>query len=143
MSVEILDWPAAQARVMPLRIAVFVVEQGVPAEIEHDEFDAVSRHAAIRDTGGAVIATGRLLPDGHIGRMAVAAAHRGTGLGSRVLQALIEEAARRGMAEVCLNAQTHACAFYRRHGFVEAGEVYLEAGLPHLTMRRQLAISPP
>lgn len=141
MSVEILDWTAAQTRVMPLRVAVFVVEQGVPAEIEHDAFDALSRHAAISDADGAVVATGRLLPDGHIGRMAVAAAHRGAGLGSRVLLALIDEAGRRGLTEVCLNAQTHACAFYRRHGFVEAGEVYLEAGLPHLTMRRPVRVS--
>ncbi|MBT0963425.1 GNAT family N-acetyltransferase [Denitromonas iodatirespirans] len=143
MNVEILDWPAAQPRVMPLRVAVFVVEQGVPAEIEHDAFDARSRHAAITDASGAVIATGRLLPDGHIGRMAVAAAHRGAGLGSRVLLALIDEARRRGLTEVCLNAQTHACAFYRRHGFVEVGAVYQEAGLPHQAMQRRLEVSAP
>lgn len=88
---------------------------------------------------GEVVATGRLLPDGHIGRMAVAAAHRGAGLGGQVLLALMAEAVRLGMAEVCLNAQTHACAFYRRHGFVEDGEVFMEAGLPHISMRRSLA----
>ncbi len=138
MTLEILDWQAAHARVMPLREAVFVVEQGVPVSIERDAFDAVSRHAVLRAPDDEVIATGRLLPDGHIGRMAVAAAHRGSGLGSRVLSALMDEAARLGMAEVCLNAQTHACAFYRRHGFIEDGEVFMEAGLPHVSMRRVL-----
>lgn len=138
MKLEVLDWSAAQARVMPLREAVFVLEQGVPASIERDALDTVSRHAALYGADDVVIATGRLLPDGHIGRMAVAAAHRGSGLGSQVLTALMDEAVRLGMAEVCLNAQTHACDFYRRHGFVEAGEVFMEAGLPHVSMRRVL-----
>ncbi len=124
------------ACVMPVRTEVFVVEQGVPAEIERDAFDAVCRHAIARDAGGRVIATGRLLPDGHIGRMAVRRAARGAGVGGAVLQALIAEAARRGLREVALNAQTHALAFYLRHGFEAVGEVFMEAGIPHRAMRR-------
>ena len=50
--VEITDWARAEAQVMPVRIAVFVVEQGVPEDIERDDFDAVSRHAIARDAGG-------------------------------------------------------------------------------------------
>ena len=136
--VEITDWARAEAQVMPVRIAVFVVEQGVPEDIERDAFDAVSRHAIARDEAGAVVATGRLLPDGHIGRMAVAAPLRGKGVGGAVLEALVAEAARAGLAEVALNAQVHALAFYRRHGFVEYGEVFMEAGIPHRAMRRTL-----
>ena len=71
LNLEIVDWGAAQARVMPLRMQVFVVEQGVPAELELDAFDALSRHALALNAGGEVMATGRLLPDGHIERMAV------------------------------------------------------------------------
>ena len=136
--VEITDWARAEAQVMPVRIAVFVVEQGVPEDIERDEFDAVSRHAIARDEAGAVVATGRLLPDGHIGRMAVAAPLRGKGVGGAVLEALVAEAARAGLAAVALNAQVHALAFYRRHGFVEHGDVFMEAGIPHRAMRRTL-----
>ena len=136
--VEITDWARAEAQVMPVRIAVFVVEQGVPEDIERDEFDAVSRHAIARDAAGAVVATGRLLPDGHIGRMAVAAPLRGQGVGGAVLEALVAEAMRTGLAEVALNAQVHALAFYRRHGFVEYGDVFMEAGIPHRAMRRTL-----
>src|SRR5690606_1648041 len=98
--VEIADWARAEAQVMPVRMAVFMVEQGVPEDIERDEFDAVSRHAIARDEAGAVVATGRLLPDGHIGRMAVAAPLRGKGVGGAVLEALVAEAARAGLAEV-------------------------------------------
>ena len=136
--VEITDWARAEAQVMPVRMAVFVVEQGVPEDIERDAFDAVSRHAIARDEAGAVVATGRLLPDGHIGRMAVAAPLRGKGVGGAVLEALVAEAARAGLAAVALNAQVHALAFYRRHGFVEHGDVFMEAGIPHRAMRRTL-----
>ena len=136
--VEITDWARAEAQVMPVRMAVFVVEQGVPEDIERDAFDAVSRHAIARDEAGAVVATGRLLPDGHIGRMAVAASLRGKGVGGVVLEALVAEAARTGLAKVALNAQVHALAFYRRHGFVEYGDVFMEAGIPHRAMRRTL-----
>jgi predicted GNAT family N-acyltransferase len=136
--VEIADWAKAEAQVMPVRMAVFVVEQGVPEDIERDVFDAVSRHAIARDEAGAVVATGRLLPDGHIGRMAVAAPRRGKGVGGAVLEALVAEAGRRGLCEVALNAQVHALAFYRRHGFAEFGDVFMEAGIPHRAMHRAL-----
>ena len=136
LHVEVRGWDEAEACVMPVRTEVFVVEQGVPEEIERDALDAVCRHAIARDAGGRVIATGRLLPDGHIGRMAVLRAARGAGVGGAVLQALIAEAARRGLREVALNAQTHALAFYLRHGFEAVGEVFMEAGIPHRAMRR-------
>ena len=136
LHVEVRGWDEAEACVMPVRTEVFVVEQGVPAEIERDALDAVCRHAIARDAGGRVIATGRLLPDGHIGRMAVLRTARGAGVGGAVLQALIAEAARRGLPEVALNAQTLALAFYLRHGFEAVGEVFMEAGIPHRAMRR-------
>ena len=138
LEIEVVGWDEAEMLVMPVRTEVFVVEQGVPAEIERDAFDAVCRHAIARDAGGRVVATGRLLPDGHIGRMAVRRAARGAGVGGAVLQALIAEAARRGLREVALNAQTHALDFYRCHGFEAVGEVFMEAGIPHRAMRRTL-----
>ncbi|GAB1460831.1 GNAT family N-acetyltransferase [Thauera sp.] len=136
LEIEVVGWDEAEMLVMPVRTEVFVVEQGVPAEIERDAFDAVCRHAIARDAGGRVVATGRLLPDGHIGRMAVRRAARGAGVGGAVLQALIAEAARRGLREVALAAQTHALDFYLRHGFEAVGEVFMEAGIPHRAMRR-------
>lgn len=136
--IELLDWARAAPLVMPLRERVFVVEQGVPAEIELDAFDPVCRHAVGRDAAGRVIATGRLLPDGHIGRMAVDAGRRGHGIGGAVLEALVLEARARGMREVVLNAQIRAVDFYLRHGFSPEGDVFVEAGIDHRTMRRAL-----
>jgi predicted GNAT family N-acyltransferase len=67
--------------------------------------------------------------------MAVLAAARGTGVGSALLTALMDESRRRGGRETIVSAQTHAIAFYARHGFVTEGNEYDDAGIPHITMR--------
>ena len=139
------SWDELRQLAQPLREAVFVREQGVPAELEMDENDAVSRHAVALDAAGVPIGTGRLLPDGHIGRMAVSATWRGFGVGRALLHALIETAetmsvAKRHSAQLLLNAQTHAAGFYERFGFVIDGPEFMEAGIPHCPMRRQMDI---
>ena len=137
LTVRLGSWNELSAQASPIRFTVFVDEQKVPVELELDEFDPLSCHA-LALAGDEAIGTGRLLPDGHIGRMAVLAGWRGRGVGALLLQALIDEAKRRGMARVVLNAQTHALGFYARFGFVPEGEEYEEAGLPHRTMSRSL-----
>lgn len=135
--VSVGSWEALAGSVTPIRFRVFVEEQGVPAEMELDEFDAVSCHVvALAD--GKPVGTGRLLPDGHIGRMAVLACWRGRGVGTALLEALILEASHQGMTWLALSAQTHALDFYTRFGFKPEGEVYDEAGLPHQAMGRAL-----
>ncbi|UCG99384.1 MAG: GNAT family N-acetyltransferase [Burkholderiales bacterium] len=127
-----------RAAAVPVRHAVFVDEQKVPAEIELDALDPLSLHALAFDGAGRVLGTGRLLPDGHIGRMAVLRQARGNGVGSALLAALMQAARARGDREVALSAQTHAIAFYERFGFVAEGEEYDDAGIPHRLMRRVL-----
>lgn len=136
--IELLDWDAAREWASPIRFRVFVDEQSVPAEIELDEHDAQSMHALARLQGGEVVATGRLLPDGHIGRMAVLREWRGRGIGGELLEGLVGEARRRGLREAVLSAQSHAIAFYLLHGFRPEGAEYVEAGIPHRLMRRTL-----
>jgi predicted GNAT family N-acyltransferase len=134
--IAIGDWRELAAAASAIRHTVFVAEQRVPPELELDEWDERSRHALARDAHGTVVGTGRLLPDGHIGRMAVLAQARGSGAGSALLVALIEEARRLGHRLVQLNAQTHARAFYERHGFVAYGTEFDDAGIAHIAMRR-------
>ena len=137
LRIDLLPWEDACARAAPIRFAVFVEEQGVPREIELDEMDRDSVHAlALEDE--EPVGTARLLPDGHIGRMAVLKAWRGRGIGGRLLARLIDEARRRGHRQVVLSAQVHAVEFYRAHGFREEGEEYMEAGIPHRDMKRSL-----
>jgi predicted GNAT family N-acyltransferase len=130
--------------VAALRHRVFVLEQGVPAELEQDDADATAVHALSRDDAGRVLATGRLLLDAAgpgravIGRMASAAAARGRGHGAAVLAVLQREAAARGQCEVELHAQVAARRFYERAGYTCVGEEYEEVGIRHVTMRRSL-----
>ena len=138
MKITTGSWEQLRERAQPIRFEVFVDEQKVPAEIELDEMDPHCVHAVAYDDAGQPLATGRLLPDGHIGRMAVRKAGRGQGVGGAVLQALIAAARARGDAEVILNAQVHAEGFYQRHGFAREGEQFMEAGIPHITMRARL-----
>lgn len=136
--VELGDWNRMRHWAEPIRYAVFVDEQKVPSEMELDDWDVKSVHAVAFDAAAAAVGTGRLLPDGHIGRMAVARTARGGGIGSALLRALMDEARRRGHREAVLSAQTHAVEFYRRHGYEIAGSEYLDAGIPHVDMRCQL-----
>jgi len=131
------DWPQVAA----LRTRVFVDEQGVPPEIEQDDADATAVHAVSRDDAGRVVATGRLIErDGVavIGRMAADPAVRGRGHGAAVLAELHRQAVLRGVAEVELHAQVAARGFYERAGYTAVGEEYEEAGIAHVTMRRDL-----
>lgn len=135
--IELLSWEKARADASPIRFEVFVHEQRVPADIELDAMDAQCVHAVAYENGNP-IATGRLLPDGHIGRMAVLKDWRGRGVGSAILGALTDAARRRGDARIELSAQVHAVAFYLAHGFQPVGEVYEEAGIPHQAMAKAL-----
>jgi predicted GNAT family N-acyltransferase len=132
------DWP----EIVDLRTRVFVGEQGVPPEIEQDDQDATAVHALSRDASGRVVATGRLLLPDHgpagIGRMATDAGARGGGHGAAVLAELHRQAVLRGATEVELHAQVTARGFYERAGYAAVGDVYEEAGIAHITMRRRL-----
>ncbi|MGC3965706.1 MAG: GNAT family N-acetyltransferase [Rhodocyclaceae bacterium] len=131
------DWAALGEQAYAIRHEVFVVEQGVPEEIELDEHDPISLHVlALGD--GAAVGTGRLLADGHIGRLAVRRVARGTGVGRAMMLRLMELATARGMAEIVLNAQVQAQPFYVSLGFEPEGEVFDEAGIDHIVMRKVL-----
>ena len=136
--IELMAWEQARAQASRIRFKVFVEEQGVPPDIELDEKDPHCVHAIAFDQQGTAVGTGRLLPDAHIGRMAVLEERRRHGIGSLLLNSLIDVARQRGDREVLLSAQIHAVAFYRRHGFETVGEIYEEAGIPHRAMRRSI-----
>lgn len=132
------DWQDLGELARPVREAVFVAEQGVPLAMEYDQWDAVSQHAVARGADGEAIGTARLLPDGHIGRMAVLKSWRNRRVGTMLLLHLMEAARQAGLPGVMLNAQRSAEGFYRRFGFMSEGESFMDAGIPHVRMRRLL-----
>ncbi|TQN06945.1 YbgC/YbaW family acyl-CoA thioester hydrolase [Acidovorax temperans] len=136
------DWNALGRDAARLRTAVFVREQGIPADVEADALDASARHAVLYNRLGQPVATGRLLQQapgvGRIGRMAVDRSVRGAQWGRVLLAALLEAARARGDTQVQLHAQCSAQGFYERAGFTVAGAPYEEAGLAHVLMTQAL-----
>ena len=129
------SWQTDRAALERIREAVFIHEQGVPAELEWDSADTNCLHVLAETVNRDPVGTGRLEADGKIGRIAILRQHRNAGIGAAVLQHLIREAQRGGMKQVYLFAQVSALAFYERHGFVPEGHVFMEAGIPHRRMQ--------
>lgn len=144
-SLRIVDaaYPADLERLRAVREPVFVTEQHCPIEEEWDALDATSLHALALNEQDEPVATGRLTPERTIGRMAVLAPYRGSGVGGLILDHLIAKARALGYTDLALSSQTHAIAFYERFGFIAEGPEYLDANIPHRLMRRPLPIASP
>ena len=141
-AIRLWNWDDARLEARRIRGLVFVDEQCVPVELEWDGQDPRCEHVLAYAKDGTAVGTARLLPDGHIGRMAVLKDWRGKGVGALLLQALVEHARQRRHACVHLNAQAYAAGFYRRYGFEVSGPEFMEAGIAHVPMRRELATGP-
>jgi predicted GNAT family N-acyltransferase len=135
VTVRRVNWHEALADLRAIRKTVFVEEQSVPEELEWDGIDEQCLHVLAVTAAGEAIGAGRLLPDGHIGRMAVLTHWRRRGVGRAMLTELIAAARERKYQTVELSAQTHAIGFYLRFGFETVSGEYLDAGIPHRTMR--------
>lgn len=140
--IEPADYHTDLEALRQVRETVFVVEQGVPIEEEWDADDPHSRHVLARDAQRRPIGSGRLTPDGKIGRLAVLPEWRDRGVGQTLLQALLDQARERGLPEVRLHAQVSAVGFYERTGFEPYGERFIEAGIEHQGMKRAIAPFP-
>lgn len=121
-----------------VREKVFIREQHVPEKLEWDGLDDTATHVVAQDKHGQVIGTARLLDNGHIGRMAVLPEWRHQGVGSALLNELLLLAQQRQLSQVFLHAQTSAVEFYQRHGFSPRDEEFMDAGIPHRYMQRNL-----
>ena len=127
-------WEDESQALRYIRECVFIQEQCVPVELEWDELDPVCLHILAKDGDGQSVGTARLLPDGHIGRIAVLKEWRKQGVGSALLQWMIEEMKSSGKQQAMLNAQMDAVKFYKKFGFRVVGDTFLDAGIPHVQM---------
>jgi predicted GNAT family N-acyltransferase len=137
--VSVANWVKDSEELIKLRTWVFVEEQKVPTSLEVDGLDAKCLHVKAMK-GDLFIGTGRLLADGYIGRMCVLNEYRGQGIGTLMLENLIEQAIRTGHRQVILNSQSYAIPFYQKSSFVTDSEEFVEAGIPHRRMVRQLVL---
>lgn len=142
LEILIKSWEEAEADAFLVRQEVFIREQGVPAELELDEFDSSAVHVlAYQDKH--CIGTGRLVnlsdQQSQIGRMAVLAKFRRKGVGKLILQKLVDLATSKGSQEIVLHSQVSVIPFYEKLGFQAQGDVYDEAGISHRNMMLTLA----
>lgn len=138
-TVKPVYWQASQGMLRAIRTTVFIEEQGVPQELEWDGLDEHAYHVMALASDGTPIGTGRLLQDGHIGRIAVLKEWRRKGVGRALLDMLLVVANKMGFEEVKLHAQTRVIDFYLRREFVPEGKEFMEAGIPHVAMTRTTA----
>ncbi|MFD4969495.1 GNAT family N-acetyltransferase [Streptomyces sp. NPDC058424] len=149
--VRVAEDPADREACFAVRKEVFVVEQGVPQDIEYDEYDALAVHVLAVREDGVPLGTGRLLYGaeaaaktggapavGSLGRLAVTGDARGLGVGAALVRAIEDAARARGLSAVDLHAQSHALGFYERLGYEAYGPEFPDAGIPHRAMRRAL-----
>ncbi len=138
-TVHTLAWRDGEVLLREVREAVFMREQGVSAELEWDGLDESCVHVLAINKNGCAVASGRITPQGKIGRMAVLPEWRGKQVGSAVLEALLNVARSRKLVHVELAAQTQVTGFYERHGFKKVGEIFMDAGIPHIMMQRTIS----
>ena len=135
-------WNKDKTALASIRKKVFIEEQKVPEELEWDEFDELCIHVLVTNHQNNPIATGRIKPDGHIGRMAVLKEYRNTGIGTAILKELIKSAHNnhqgKHLTKVYLHAQTTAIPFYEKQGFISCSDEFMDANIPHKTMEKQL-----
>jgi predicted GNAT family N-acyltransferase len=129
--------PQHESEIRGIRNAVFTQEQKVPEDIDFDGTDSNAIHVLVKE-GDRFVGTGRMLHDGHIGRLAVLKEHRGKGFGTTAVRALVDEARRVGLKRVFLGAQMYAVGFYQKLGFTEYGAPFMEANMEHIHMERIL-----
>jgi predicted GNAT family N-acyltransferase len=133
----------AKAQALPIRMRVFVREQGVPAEIELDDDDRRAIHFLALISGKAVGTARIVLGRGSvkIGRMAVLKNYRRRGVGARLLKRAVATAKKLGAGNIYLHAQVAVIGFYEKLGFSCVGPVFDEAGIAHRKMVLEKAIA--
>ena len=138
MNVLTTDWNSSQPQLAFVRKQVFVIEQGIDEKDEWDEFDETAVHFV--SFGSTAVPTGvcRLTLDGKIGRMAVLPSYRGQGYASMILNKVIQVAREMSLPKVYLHAQADAQLFYEKQGFKTDGKMFLEAGIMHVRMERDI-----
>ncbi len=135
MLVRDADFAADFASIRRVRETVFIDEQRVPRELEFDDRDPLCLHVLAFD-GGEPVGTGRLdlAYGGKVGRVAVLASHRRSGVGAALMKRLHEIAREQRQTQLWCNAQLTAVSFYERLGYVSSGPIFVEAGIDHVRM---------
>ncbi|MGB3161425.1 GNAT family N-acetyltransferase [Carnobacterium sp.] len=126
---------------LSIRNKVFVDEQNVPSEMEVDEYEALTTYV-IGYLDSIPVVTARLLPMDQqtykVQRVAVLKNYRGKQIGKKTMIEIERFAIENNRTSLILGAQDHAIEFYSSLGYLINSEGYLDAGIPHHDMIKQL-----
>lgn len=137
------SWQQHHADLIKIRTDVFMHEQQVCAADEWDGLDEQAIHFIAQSTTGAVIGCARLLSEVsadnhlyHIGRVAILKPFRNQGIGHQLMKLVIAYCKHTAPHNIIyLHAQTERRHFYETLGFIAEGDEFIDAGIPHISMR--------
>ncbi|MGG3888406.1 GNAT family N-acetyltransferase [Metabacillus fastidiosus] len=138
MEIEIVTTDKQLEDAFNIRKIVFVEEQKVPIEEEIDQFENEADHLVLYDGEKPVGAARFRVVDeyGKLERICILKDYRNKGAGSLIMEYLENLASQRGLNKIKLNAQTKAVPFYERFGYKTVSELFMDAGIPHVTMTK-------
>ena len=125
-------------KVFVVRGIVFIEEQGVPYEIEHDAYDLSATHI-LGEMDGDPFAAGRIRALGEyakLERVAIRKSYRGRNLGHELTDFMLSVAQEQGFKRFKVHAQSYLKDFYQKHGFEIVGDMFKEADIDHYLMIR-------
>lgn len=139
LTIRVSDFQQQYDAIRAVRTEVFLVEQAIPPELEYDQHDLTSIHVVVYDHQKPV-GTGRLdvHQSGRIGRVAVLKSFRRQGIGRQIMTTLEQQAVEIGLNQIWFHSQITAVPFYRALGYESEGEIFMEANIPHVAMRKKL-----
>lgn len=135
------ELPQELPAIESVRKAVFQAEQGVEPDLDFDGLDEISEQIiAYLDDKPVGTARVRYLDDrtAKIERLAVMPSARGLGIGKQIMEKALEVAAKNNIHEVIIHSQQYIMELHQKLGFQPEGEVFEEAGIPHVKMRKKL-----
>lgn len=128
---------------LKIRTEVFVKEQNVPYELEIDQYEAYCIYFVAYNDENQAIGTLRLFPNEEnktmlLQRLAILKEFRGTSIGKALVQKAEEFSKKQGYQKMSLHAQVNAKNFYKKLGYQAYGEIFDDAGIDHITMKKEL-----
>lgn len=133
-TVKNVDWGNEQHKLRKIREKVFVCQWRIPVEYEFDQLDRLAFHVLVVDENDSAVATGRMTPNGEIGRIAVEPQYRGPEVYQTLFNALLKIAEQHGLQEITVHCELEGVEYYQQQGFRPVGSVFMDAGIPRQSM---------
>ncbi len=141
INIKIVESPEEFTAIQAIRISVFQEEQEVDSVLDFDGKDDISEHL-IAYLDKEVVGTARIryldAETAKIERLAVLSKFRSQGIGTKIMQKGLEIIASKNILEAVIHSQEYVKNLYKKLDFTETGEIFYEAGIPHIKMSKKL-----